>query len=319
MENKNYEINGRVVGSRNKNGLYNLRIEAWEKDVKYNDLLGNAVSNSEGNFNIRFDSNYFRENFPEAEPDIFFKVYMGSRLLKSTEDKPILKASEKIEVTIVIDNPELQEEDDKKDRISSMQAMTAARFLQQSDFKGVYREYREKAGNSFGLISDMVVNTIKNIDLKPIKVEGVRDEELVNENVDDVRRKLGNQKIQVNEVREYYPRLNKESFKEFKLMPSNLKQGQTVDLYVKDDKVAYYKVVEHRETAIDGPEKDITIQKEEIDTLKKELEASKERAAAKDKDIALLQKELKTMRKSQDSINKLLKSDKMVRLLKSME
>ncbi len=318
MEIKNYEINGRIVGSRNRNGLYNLRVEAWEKDVKYNDLLGNAVTNSEGGFNIRFDSNYFRENRPESEPDVFFKIYMGGRLLKSTEEEPIRNAPQKLDVTIDVDNPELQGADDKKDRISSMQAISAARFLQQSDFNGVYRQYREKAGNSLGFLSDMVVNTVKNIDLKPIKVKGVRDEELVNENVDDVRGKLEGQKIQVNEVHEYNPRLNSETFKAFKFMPANLRQGQTVDLYVKDGKVQYYKEVVPEK--ISGDESDaVAKQKTEITKMKKELTTAKTRAAKKDSEIALLKKELKTMQKSQESINTLLKSDKMVKLLKSIK
>ncbi len=320
MEIKNYEINGQIIGSRNKNGLYNLRVEAWEKDVKYNDLLGNTITNSEGNFNIRFDSTYFREYSPESEPDIFFKVYMGRRLLKSTESELIKNASENIQITITIDTPELQEEEnDKTDRVSSLQAVKASRFVQQSDFNGVYRQYREKAGNSLGLLSDMVVNTIQSIDLQPIRVDGVGDEELVNENVNDVRAKLDSQKIQVNEVHEYNPKLNNESLRGFKFLPANLKQGQTVDLYVKNDKVAYYKVVEQDKVISRDTGKEMTTQKKEIDKLKKELEASKKREATKDKDIALLQKELKTLTKSQDSINKLLKSDKMTKLLRSME
>lgn len=318
MEIKNYEINGRVVASGTRKGLYNLRVEAWEKDEKYNDLLGNAVTNSEGGFNIRFDSNYFRENRPESEPDVFFKIYMGSRLLKSTEEEPILNAPEKLDVTIDVDTPELQGGDDKKNRVSSIQAINAARFLQQSDFNGVYRQYREKAGNTLGFLSDMVVNTVKNIDLKPIKVEGVRDEELVNENVDDVRGKLEGQQIQVNEVHEYNPRLNNETFKTFKFMPANLKQGQTVDLYVKDGKVQYYKEVVPEKLSR-GESDTVAKQKAEITKIKKELTTAKSRATKKDSEIALLKKELKTMQKSQESINTLLKSDKMVKLLKSIK
>jgi outer membrane protein assembly factor BamB len=86
MAKENYLILGRVISRTSQQGVSNLRVEAWDKDLIVNDLVGSAVTDAEGAFRIEFAASYFRELFVDREPDLFFKVFDGTKLVKSTED-----------------------------------------------------------------------------------------------------------------------------------------------------------------------------------------------------------------------------------------
>jgi len=90
--------------------------------------------------------------------------------------------------------------------------------------------------------------------------------------------------------------------------------------------VIYYKDVTPKTTtksesvqAIAKQKTEITKQKADISKMKRELKLAKEHTTKKDLEIASLQKELKTIQQSQESINTLLKSDKMSKLLESIK
>jgi hypothetical protein len=69
-----------------------LRVEAWDKDVRFDDRLGNGKTNSQGDFEIYFTDEAYRQEPLEAEinPDLFFQVFRGRELLGSTEQEIIL-------------------------------------------------------------------------------------------------------------------------------------------------------------------------------------------------------------------------------------
>lgn len=45
---KKYHITGRIIGRQTGNGLPGLRLEAWDKDCQYNDLVGSAITGESG-------------------------------------------------------------------------------------------------------------------------------------------------------------------------------------------------------------------------------------------------------------------------------
>lgn len=311
MLNQTYEINGRVIEAKTRQGLFNLIVEAWDKDVKYDDLLAQTFTNDDGGFTMSFDSTYFRDFDPETNPDLLFKVFMGKKLLKSTGDAVIKNAGQKTEVTIEINMPEIRKEG--KDRVSIEQACKAADFFQQSDFKGVFNQFKSKAGTSLGFLSDMLMNTVKKMDIKPIKVSS-RNENIVGKDVTSATQSLESQNIAVNEVKTYEPSVNKASIADFASFPVNLRSGQKVNLYEEDGRVRYYSLVKEKAVVNEVTESQNT----EVIKLNNELNMTRQKAAEKDEQINKLQQEMDALRKDHDEIKTLLKSDAVVQLLQQI-
>jgi hypothetical protein len=101
-----FQISGRVVNAKTGRGIQGLRVEAWDKDLAASDLVGVASTDAGGAFRIEFERSYFRELFLDRRPDLFFKVFRGGELVKSTEESVLWNAGagEK-EVVIEVDGP----------------------------------------------------------------------------------------------------------------------------------------------------------------------------------------------------------------------
>jgi len=102
-----YTITGTIVGTRAKTGVPRLRVEAWDKDLIFDDFVGSAVTDALGAFVIKFARSRFQELFLDREPDLYFKVFDGETLIKSTEDSVLwnIKSTEQ-SVEIQVDIPE---------------------------------------------------------------------------------------------------------------------------------------------------------------------------------------------------------------------
>lgn len=83
---RKYRIIGVVIDRQTQAGLADLRIEAWDKDHLFDDLLGTAITDAAGAFQIQFDETYFQEFYFDQDPDVFFRVFCGDALIKTTED-----------------------------------------------------------------------------------------------------------------------------------------------------------------------------------------------------------------------------------------
>jgi Rps23 Pro-64 3,4-dihydroxylase Tpa1-like proline 4-hydroxylase len=107
MSEGRYRIQGRVVDGQTDQGLGGIRVEAWDKDLLFDDLVGSAISDAEGRFEITFSEAYFNECFLDRRPDLFFKLFQGERLLHSTEDSVLWNvALPGVQVTIHLQSPQ---------------------------------------------------------------------------------------------------------------------------------------------------------------------------------------------------------------------
>lgn len=69
----NYEISGRIVEKESGNGVPGLIVSAFDKDMAYDDLLGDTMSDAEGKFLITYRENAFVALFTET-PDIYLTI-----------------------------------------------------------------------------------------------------------------------------------------------------------------------------------------------------------------------------------------------------
>lgn len=304
-----FSIIGRVIESRSGKPLANLKVEAWDKDIKYNDLLGQTFTDVEGQFDISFDSTYFREHSPDERPDLLFKVFLGKRLLKIEGDTILKNAGERTEVTLKIFMPEMITEG--KDRISMTKALEISDFLQKSDFNGLIEQVKETANNQFKFVTDMFKNSFTDFDFTPIKVGDNQRENVVGQDVDVAANHLLRQNVQVNEVKKYEPKLNKQSLSDLTKVPLNLKPGQKVDLYEVDGKVRYYSIVKESKGAAENN----AVNETEAVKLQEELLVTRQLAADKDVKISKLEMEMELLKKDHNEIKALLKSDALVKLM----
>ncbi len=338
---KKYKIQGKVIESKTKKGLYNCQVEAWDKDVKYDDLVGSATTNDKGEFSISFDSSYFRERFPETSLDLFFKVCRGDKLLKSTEDDPILNAGELVEITIEVSLPSARPA--KKDLVeaSALDILKTADFFRQSDFGCVYNEVRSSFKNLLlKQIPRMAVNSFLDPDKKPIKCADIRSEDILDEDRNRVEDRLREEGIEFTTLQYSGLRLNRTGLNRLSKVPSRLKAGQRLNLYVENDKVRFYSLTRPGETESERPtdisaisvpqmdelrdaltttEKTIGEKDIQIGAIRKELAGAKKTIDKKDEQIAKMQEELQALRKGQEEINKVLQSEQFAKFMAELQ
>ncbi len=55
-----FHIVGRVLERMTRSRIAGVRVEAWDKDVIVDDLVGSAVTDEQGKFQIEFTESYFK-------------------------------------------------------------------------------------------------------------------------------------------------------------------------------------------------------------------------------------------------------------------
>jgi len=80
------KVSGRVYESESGTGLSGLHVKAVDKDLLFDDVLGTAVTDANGRFEIVYDVRDFRELF-EKTPDLYVVVRdkLNQRTLSSSE------------------------------------------------------------------------------------------------------------------------------------------------------------------------------------------------------------------------------------------
>ena len=115
MLSSTYVISGRIIDRESERGIGNLRVEAWDKDQHFDDLVGSAATDDQGNFEIRFDETYFSELFSDFYPDLYFRVFCAGKMIASTEESVLWNVrSPHVEVEIEVNEEDCEDEDDEQ-------------------------------------------------------------------------------------------------------------------------------------------------------------------------------------------------------------
>lgn len=86
-----YTIKGTVLNQDNDQGVPDLHVIAYDKDLLKDDYLGIGVTALDGSFEIQFDSSEFK-TLLDRKPDLYFTINDSGRELLSTKDEPIKNA-----------------------------------------------------------------------------------------------------------------------------------------------------------------------------------------------------------------------------------
>src|SRR2546423_15033352 len=71
------KIVGRIVNHAKGEVVARLRVEAWDKDLVCKDLIGSAVTDAGGTFQIEFGKCYLQKLLLDRRPELFFKIFRG--------------------------------------------------------------------------------------------------------------------------------------------------------------------------------------------------------------------------------------------------
>ena len=82
-----FKIQGRVVERESNRAIAGVRVRAYDKDLLFDDVLGDATTDGSGEFLITYSKKDFSELF-ETRPDLYFLVFDqgGERAIHSTAD-----------------------------------------------------------------------------------------------------------------------------------------------------------------------------------------------------------------------------------------
>ena len=80
MAENTYTIKGTVLSRSTGSGISDLKVEAWDNYLIHDNLVGSAVTDAEGAFQIEFTE------LLDRRPALYFKVFLGDRQLSNTGD-----------------------------------------------------------------------------------------------------------------------------------------------------------------------------------------------------------------------------------------
>ncbi len=268
-----FEIVGTVVERGTQHGVQGVRVEAWDRDTRYHDLLGSTVTDGAGRFQIRFTDEYYGDFQPDRMPDVFFRVFRDETLVLSTQDHPMENEPGPI-IRVTLELDPVVEPQVADDRVSAVTAMKAITFLRTSDFRGVRRETGDRARSAGSFLGSMLLNGFRQWDWQPIRTAAVRKADIVDQDTQTAQTRLAEQKIEVAGVETYDPGLNRDSVRLLTAMPVRLQPGERVVLYEQDGKVKYYARVKEQPAA--------TIDQQAVQRLGGELDSVKGQVAEVD-------------------------------------
>ena len=84
-----YQIWGKVIEKESGKGVANITVKAYDKDLRYDDSLGESITDKNGRFVINYSEKDFRDLYIfDRKPDLYLTIFdwLGTRI-KSTKNK----------------------------------------------------------------------------------------------------------------------------------------------------------------------------------------------------------------------------------------
>ena len=91
-----YRIEGRVCEAETGRPLVGLRVCAYDLDLLKDDSLGEAVSDADGSFQIRFTERAFQE-LPGERPDLYLRIFDASGRVELASTQSEVRRSARVE------------------------------------------------------------------------------------------------------------------------------------------------------------------------------------------------------------------------------
>ncbi len=249
-----YEILGTVVEKGTDKGVQGLRVEAWDRDTRFHDLLGSAITDGAGRFRLTFTDEYFGDYGGDLFPDVFYRVYRDDALILSTQDQPGSN-ERKPRITVRLEVEPLVERRAGPDRVPAMTAIKALNFVQKSDFRGLRREATDQTKLVGGFLGSMLAEGFKKWDWAPVSPTAIKNTDVINQDQQTAEAKLAAQGVVVEKVERYQPGLNRASLQSLTAAPVRLAPGERVVLYEEAGTIKYYsRVREPKAASVDQAE-----------------------------------------------------------------
>lgn len=323
---RTFRITGTVTSLSTKKPVEGLRLEAWDRDSERHTVYGSGISDRSGRFTIPADVD-IPGGVVGPIPAVL-KAFMDDRAIELSGDI-------RIENLIVQDSPlrvvanVAAIEPEKRDRVNFDQVESFIDFVRLSDFKGVYREGRDRLGTAVSLGGKGLRSALSGIKLEPIKPPETRSKDIVTQDPATAQRRLAEREITVTAVKPYN---EADGLLSIGSLPSDLRKGDKVELYEQNGVVKAYKIVKPTQTTTGNVDvnrldqeivklrSDLQARDQQIATLRNDLVVANQAAAGraaevekmaaevkristeKDQQVASLSRELTTLETEQDKI-----------------
>lgn len=107
MVTRDLRVFGRVVDEDTGEGIPGLLVEVFDKDRRYDDRLGTATTDSDGEFEVTYDEADFAESATDRKPDLYLRIKTASgKEIHTTEDSVRSRAGDTEEFVVRVPNPE---------------------------------------------------------------------------------------------------------------------------------------------------------------------------------------------------------------------
>jgi hypothetical protein len=237
-----YRVTGTVTDAKSHKAVVNIRVEAWDRESGQAVIFGKAVTDASGQYQITIDESVFGSAAPSKIPDIFLKAFSGSTPLTATgstvlQGGPALSA----ETTANLQVDMSQFQPAPKDQLTSAQVLNGIDFFHFSDFKGVFREGRDRTGAANSTLLESARQILSGVNLTPLKPPAVRSRDVINQDPATAQTRLQAQGVTVNQVRRYQP--GTDVINSTTTLAAEVKPGDKVDLLEENGMVRGYVIV----------------------------------------------------------------------------